>query len=492
MPVEGKLRLMRHLDLNDTIVAISTPIGEGGIGIVRLSGPKALSIADKIFISKSRTRPSHFESFTTHYGYIIDKSQKADLPLKNTSNNQKNKRGNYQIIDEVILTVMRAPKSYTKEDIVEINCHSGIVPLKKTLDLVIKLGARLAEPGEFTKRAFLNGRIDLAQAEAVLDIVKAKTEASLRVALSQLKGNLSEEICQIRDNILKILVHIEASLDFPEEDIGVLTRDDLLNKALEVSFKLRQLLDTASKGIIFREGVSAVICGRRNVGKSSLLNALLRQERAIVSPVAGTTRDFIEERLDIDGIPLRLIDTAGIIKTDDLVEKEGVARSYDYINRADLILLVLDNAEFLLGEDRMIIEEIANKTIITVVNKIDLPRKIDLFQVKKALPGKRIVYTSATQTIGLDLLERTIAEVIWEGKVTSSNGALITNIRHKDALRRAWEGMQRSIQSIKKDYSPEFIAMDMREAKDALGEIVGEVLTEDLLEKIFSEFCIGK
>ncbi len=483
---------MRHLDLNGTIVAISTPIGEGGIGIVRLSGPKALSIADKIFISKNGAKPSQFKSFTTHYGYIVNRSQKSENRSQKSLSSVICHLSSGKVIDEVILTVMRAPRTYTKEDIVEVNCHSGIIPLRKTLDLTVRLGARLAEPGEFTKRAFLNGRIDLTQAEAVLDIVKAKTEASLKVALFQLEGRLSQKVRRIRDNILQILAHIEASLDFPEEDIEILTRDDLLNRANEVVTELRQLLDTASKGIILREGVSAVICGRRNVGKSSLLNALLRQERAIVSPVAGTTRDSIEERMDIEGIPLRLIDTAGIIKTGDLVEKEGVARSYNYIGRADLILLVLDNSEPLLDQDKAIIEEIRNKAAITVINKIDLPRKIDLAQVKKALPDKRIVYTSATEETGLHSLEKAIAEILWQGKVTSSDGALITNVRHKDTLRRALESMERSIQSIKKNYSPEFIAPDMRKAKDSLGEIVGEALTEDLLERIFSEFCIGK
>ncbi len=477
---------MRQLNLNDTIAAISTPIGEGGIGIVRLSGPKALSIADKIFISKNGSSPSRFKSFTTHYGYI-----KADIEPSNSAPGKKTK-AQTEIIDEVILTVMRAPRSYTKEDIVEINCHSGIVPLRRTLNLTIMLGARLAEPGEFTRRAFLNGRIDLAQAEAVLDIIKAKTEASLRTAFSQLEGRLSREVRRIRDDIVKILAHIEASLDFPEEDIETFTKDDLLNKAGEIGLALKQLLDTASKGMIFREGVSAVICGRQNVGKSSLLNALLRQERAIISSIAGTTRDSIEERLDIEGIPLRLIDTAGIVETENLVEKEGVARSYNHIERADLILLVLDNSEPLADEDKRVIEEIKNKPVITVVNKIDLPRGIKIAQLKKILPDTAIVYTSATKEIGLDSLEKAVAEIIWQGKVTSSDGALISNVRHKDALRRALESMECSLASMEKNRSPEFIALDMRRAKDSLGEVVGEVLNEDILERIFSEFCIGK
>lgn len=464
---------------NETIVAISTPIGEGGIGIVRLSGSKALSIADKIFVSKSRSKPSRFKSFTTHYGQI-------------QSDTKDSKRSKAEIIDEVILTVMRKPKTYTREDIVEINCHSGIVPLKAILDLTIMRGARLAEPGEFTKRAFLNGRVDLTQAEAVLDIIKAKTDASLKVALSQLKGSLSQEVRRIRDNILKILVHIEASLDFPQEDIEIIVKNDLLKKVLKIKLELERLLDTASKGMIFRNGVSAVICGRRNVGKSSLLNALLRQPRAIVSSLAGTTRDSIEERLSIEGIPLTLVDTAGIAKTDNSVEKEGVNRSYNYINQADLILLVLDNGQPLLDEDKKIIEEIGSKTTITVVNKIDLPRKINLVGLQKLLPEKRIVYISATKKVGLDSLEKMIAGVIWGGKVIPSAGALVTNLRHKNALRKSLKNIEHSIRSIKKDYSPEFIALDIGQAKDALGEIVGEVLVEDLLDKVFSEFCIGK
>lgn len=479
---------MSKLNLDDTIAAISTPIGEGGIGIVRLSGKKALSIADRIFVSKESKKPSQFETYTTHHGWIVN-SHKSPVTSHQSKNNPQSFK---DVIDEVILTVMRAPKSYTKEDIVEINCHSGIIPLREVLHLVLKLGARIAQPGEFTKRAFLNGRIDLAQAEAVLDVVKSKTEVSLRAAAHQLEGGLSNAIRRLKDEIVEVLAHIEAAIDFPDEDIEILSSAALLKKIRAVTGQLKKLSDTASCGIVLREGITTVICGRPNVGKSSLLNALLRQNRAIVTPIPGTTRDVIEEVVNIKGIPLKMVDTAGIIETSDLIAKEGISRSRLYLKRADLVLLVLDGSESISGGDGVMVEEVEKEKTMVVVNKIDLPQRIDLGQVRELLPERKVVCVSATQGTGLSSLEEAIVEMIWQGEAVASDGALITNIRHRDAMRRAFAATQKVVRSIEKGLSSELIAIDLKKAIDCLREISGETVTEDVLDKIFSEFCIGK
>jgi tRNA modification GTPase len=387
---------------------------------------------------------------------------------------------------------MRAPKSYTREDIVEINCHGGIVPLKKVLDLVLTLGARLAEPGEFTKRAFLNGRIDLAQAEAVLDVIRAKTDVSLRAALSQLSGRLSQQIKQIKDEILEILVRIEVIIDFPEEEVDEISYDELKKRTEGIHKDLTQLLATAKRGAILRKGVALVICGRPNVGKSTLLNVLLQQDRAIVSPIPGTTRDFIEEEVNIEGIPFKIVDTAGVFDTEDTIQTESVRRSRHYMERADLVLIVLDGSERLSEESKSLLRELREKTAVVVVNKIDFPQQIDLDEVYSILNGKRVVQISATEKKGISLLERTIVDMVWQGEVSVADEVIITNVRHRDALRKAALALEQALGAMAEGRSIEIIAVDFQQAINGLGEIAGETVTEDILDKIFSEFCIGK
>ncbi|MHB8155208.1 MAG: tRNA uridine-5-carboxymethylaminomethyl(34) synthesis GTPase MnmE, partial [Candidatus Omnitrophota bacterium] len=343
-------------NLQDTIAAISTATGEGGIGIVRLSGRESLAIANKIFLGLDKKKPTHFKSFSMHYGKIVDRKK---------------------IIDEVILTVMRGPKSYTRQDVVEINCHGGRLSLCKILDLTLKSGCRLASPGEFTKRAFLNGRLDLAQAEAVIDIIRAKTDSALKISLGQLSGNLSGEINKIRQKLLDILVILEANIDFPEEGIPRQDLTDLSFGLTAIDARLNALLSSASGGRILREGLHVVICGKPNVGKSSLLNALLKKERSIVTPVAGTTRDTIEEVLDIKGIPVRIVDTAGILKPRNLIEAKAVRLARSQINSADLVIILFDSSSKLDQEDRKLIKEVKSKNVIAVINKIDLKARIE-------------------------------------------------------------------------------------------------------------------
>ena len=455
--------------LDDTIAAISTPIGESGVGIVRLSGKDALAIADKIFKSKNGKKPSEFQTFTTHYGYIGVDSE---------------------LIDEVILTVMRAPRTYTREDIVEINCHSGVVPLKRILDLTINSGARLAQPGEFTKRAYLNGRIDLSQAEAVLDIIKSRTHRSLKCALKQLEGGLSKEVNSLRDKILDISANLEARIDFPDDVTGSLKLDSRVDGIIK---SLQRLINSFEQGQILREGLSIVICGKPNVGKSSLMNALLRKNRVIVTPLPGTTRDTIEEQVDIKGLALRLIDTAGLAEETDYIGYLTAKRADAMIAEANLILFMLDASQPLSDEDRRIFDRIGDKKLIVVVNKIDLPLKIKLDRVKKAVKTKKIVKISATEKTGLELLEDAILEMVFQGRLTlNDNEPLVSNLRHRDALAKTLEFMTRVKGGLEQGASPEIIALDLKGAMDSLGTVSGETTSEDLLEQIFSQFCIGK
>ncbi|NQT06095.1 MAG: tRNA uridine-5-carboxymethylaminomethyl(34) synthesis GTPase MnmE [Candidatus Omnitrophica bacterium] len=462
--------MKRPITPNDTIVAISTPIGEGGIGIIRLSGSAALSVADKIFKSSDGNLPSGFKGFTTHYGHIVDKTA---------------------TVDEVILTVMRKPKSFTKEDVVEINCHGGIVPLKKVLEMVLLSGVRMAEPGEFTKRAFLNGRIDLAQAESVLDVIRSKTDTSLRSAISQLRGDFSESIKDIRSELVDLLADVEASIDFPEEETGVLSIKDIISRVKKTAGDIQSFIDSAQKGKILTEGIRTVICGRPNVGKSSLMNYLLREKRVIVSHIPGTTRDAIEEIINIDGIPLKIIDTAGISQRADTLTKEGIERSRLHIKSADLVLFLLDGSEPLNENDRDIIEEIKDKKVIVVINKTDLPKRLENNAIKKALRDKKIIEISVVRKKNLKKLEDAISDIVWGGHVTSDHTRLVTNVRHKALLIEAKDALFMIIGS-KGEMMPEFIALDLKEAIDRLGEITGETIDGELLDKIFSKFCIGK
>lgn len=466
--------MLRH-DLDDTIAAISTPIGEAGIGIVRISGKDALKITDKIFASKDNKKPSAFKTYTTHYGWIVEKSR-IEKPA--------------DIIDEVILTVMLAAKSYTREDIVEINCHGGIVALRRVLDLVLENGCRLAQPGEFTKRAFLNGRIDLAQAEAVLDIIRAKTDSALKIGVGQLKGALSKEINKVREALLGLLAVLEANIDFPEEEITTISLKEISEKLADINKEMRSILDSSGRGRIFREGIHTVICGKPNVGKSSLLNALLKKERSIVTPIPGTTRDTVEEVIDIKGIPVRIVDTAGILEPRDLMEKKAVERAKKSIELADLVILLFDGSRRLSRDDLVLMQKLKKKPLIAVINKIDLKQKIQKEKVLKSFG--QAIEISAKKPKNINLLEDAIANLVYKGEVAGSEPMLVSNLRHIEALREAQKVIAGAINSVDNKLSLEFIAQDIKETVLHLDEISGKRFSEDLLDKIFSEFCIGK
>ncbi|MCM8782864.1 MAG: tRNA uridine-5-carboxymethylaminomethyl(34) synthesis GTPase MnmE [Candidatus Omnitrophica bacterium] len=464
---------------DDTIAAISTPLGESGIGIVRISGKDALKIADKIFVSKEATKASEFKTYTIHYGWIVEDTSKLE-----------SKKRPCEFIDEVILTVMRAPYSYTREDVVEINCHGGIVPLRKTLELVLSKGARLAEPGEFTKRAFLNGRIDLTQAEAVLEIIRAKTESALKLGIAQLRGLLSKRLHNLREKILKILVLLEAEIDFPEEEIGSLDKEKIDLGLQGIIKDLECILEDYPYSRIFTEGIRAVICGRPNVGKSSLLNALLKQERSIVTPIPGTTRDTIEEIIDIKGIPVRIVDTAGIIEPKDLVEKEAIKRSRFYMELAELIILVFDGSQPLTREDKFLIKKLKTKNTLAVINKIDLKQRIEKEKLKRYF--KEIVELSAKKLRNIELLEEKIQSWVYRGRMKSTESILAVNLRQKEALKKLIAHLKSARSSFKKNLPPEFISQDIKDGLNYLDGILGKSFNAQLLDKIFSQFCIGK
>ena len=459
--------------MEDTIVAVSTPVGEGGIGIVRLSGRDALKIADSLFVSKDGGRPSAYDTYTVHYGRIVDQ-EIADEP-----------------IDEVILTVMRAPRSYTREDIVEINCHGGIQAVKRVLDLALRYGGRVAEPGEFTKRAFLNGRIDLVQAEAVLDVINARTESSLKVAIDQLEGGLSDTVNGIRESVVGIASHVEALIDFPEEEIEI-AADSLVKRCEAAVTALQKLIDTFAQGMVLREGVLAVICGRPNVGKSSLMNLLLKRDRVIVTPVPGTTRDAVEETINLKGIPIRLVDTAGIVETQDVVEKEGVKRSKRYLDRADIVLLVFDGSSVIGDEDAGIARLVSGKKRIAVINKCDLPGMAVRRDVEGVCKGSPVVEISVLRKENMEALEKAIIDAVWRGEYDRGDGTVVANASHKELLDKAFRNMISVTKALKDGLSPELVAVDLREAIYNLGLIVGKSVSDDILDRIFSEFCIGK
>lgn len=472
---------MIKVQLDDTIVAISTPVGEGGIGIVRLSGRDALKIADRIFASRNGAGPSNFKTYTVHYGHIVEKSQKSKVKRQ-------------KVIDEVILTVMRAPRSYTREDVVEINCHSGIAPLRKILDLVLVNGARLAEPGEFTKRAFLNGRIDILQAESVLNIIRAKTDLSLRAALNDLKGVFSKKINDIRDELLGILAHVEASIDFSEEeDVDMARKQDITRMLTKIKKDIERLILSAREGKILRHGIKTVICGSPNVGKSSLMNALLKEARSIVTHMPGTTRDTIEEVINIKGIPVVLIDTAGISATEHPIEKEGVKRSRFSIQKADLILFLLDYSRHLSRNDLGLIRNVRDKdNLIIVINKKDLKKRIDIGRIRKFFPKKAIVCVSAINFSGIDKLENKIQDIIFEGRAPAADFVSVSNDRQVEILRRTLKDIKEALGAIKKGISIDLVAIYVRSAIEDIGKISGHTITEEALDRIFSEFCIGK
>jgi len=478
---------MFKASLEDTIVAIATPIGVGGIGIIRLSGKEALAIADKIFVSKATVKPTRFRSHTVHYGWIV-----RNRPTPRRCPPTRCRKGGKEIVDEVLLTVMRAPRSYTREDIVEISCHGGIVSLRAILNLALEYGARLAEPGEFTKRAFLNGRIDLAQAEAVLDIIQSRTDAFLKVSVHQLKGDLTIELENIREQLTDIYTELEAIVNFPEDDIDASGRRQIARKINAGFRRVERLLESSEHGRILKEGIKIVICGKPNVGKSSLLNVLLKQPRAIVSDIAGTTRDTIEETAQIQGIPFQLIDTAGILEPRDLIEKEAVKRSRLFVEGADLILFVLDASHPLTKQDRDLIGHVKDKNVLVVLNKCDLPSRIETKKITEAFADKRLVRISALRKKAIAQLEDAVVENVWRGRVTEPDGILISNVRHLDSLKKCAELIKTACQSLSENFSLEFVSEDIKEAVNYLDQITGKNIDSDLLDKIFSQFCIGK
>ena len=482
--------------LDDTIVAISTPVGHGGIGIIRLSGKKALAIADKMFLGKTKLKPSKFKTHTVHYGHIV--TRHTSHVTRFTSKNDKMKACNVkpetrdEIVDEVLLTVMRSPRSYTCEDIVEISCHGGIMPMRSILKLALDCGARLAEPGEFTKRAFLNGRIDLAQAEAVLDIIQSKTDAFLRVSMNQLKGELTLELEAIREALMSVYTHLEAIVNFPEDEINAAGRRQLCRQIKSANDRVKQLLQSAEQGKILKEGIKIVICGKPNVGKSSLLNVLLKEPRAIVTDIAGTTRDTIEETASIKGIPFQLVDTAGILEPRDLIEKEAIKRSHIYIENADLILLILDGHRPLAREDKDLIKTMKDKNVLVAINKCDLESKIDERTVKDICKGKKILKVSALKKAGINHLEDAIVEHVWHGKIVEAPKILISNVRHITALKSCVAVLEKAGDLLKEDLPLELASEEIKIAVNHLDNITGKNIDSDLIDKIFSEFCIGK
>lgn len=454
----------------DTIAAVATAIGEGGIAIIRVSGNKALEVVNKIFKGKSNREIYDMKPYTMRYGHIVDE--------------------NHEIIDEVIISFMKGPRSFTAEDTVEINCHGGVIATNKVLQSVIKAGARLAEPGEFTKRAFLNGRIDLSQAEAVMDIITAKTDLSMKSAMAQSQGRLSKEINTLRAQVLDVLALIEYAVDFteddeePDETIPIRVKENVVNLITEID----SLLTTAEEGKIIRDGLSMVIVGKPNVGKSSLLNALLNERRAIVTDIAGTTRDVIEEYINLNGIPIRLVDTAGIRETDDIVEKIGVEKSKEKINEADLVVFMLDVSRELDDEDIEIIDYIKDRKYIVLLNKVDLAKKIQPAMIEEL---KNKIEISAKTGLGIQSLKDKIKDMFLSGEVDTES-VMITNTRHKQALYRAYENLKLGLDGLNNSEFLDLISIYITSSLRALGEITGAELEEDLVNKIFAEFCCGK
>ncbi len=504
----------------DTIAAIATPLGEGGLAVIRISGPHALAVADQAFtpVGPYASKPSAAVSHTIHYGKVLRAGQQ---------------------VDEVLCAVMRAPRTFTREDVVEITCHGGVLSTKTVFDTVLECGARPALPGEFTQRAFLNGRLDLAQAEAVADLIHARTELALSAANEQLAGKLSQRINQLRDELMLTLAHIEAHIDFPEEDIAPDTRAQLEGRMARGIAFMEELLRTANEGQILRRGIRAAIIGRPNAGKSSLLNQLLGHDRAIVSHIAGTTRDTIEETANVRGIPVVFIDTAGLREARDEIESEGIRRSRESLAKAELILHVLDASEPLHAEDEKLFAEFAAKKRIVVRNKIDLPVKLVMKPLTPALSpsdgarGKRsplqgkakaesnsisVQQSESAQFLsplpggegqgegervpmvdvcsktgdGLELLKDAIKALVWSGRITAEMAQVTINSRHQDALKRASSSLRLALEAMRGDASLEFVALDLRQGIAAVGEIVGKTTTEDLLDAVFSQFCIGK
>lgn len=459
--------------MEDTIAAIATAYGEGGIGIIRISGNDAKFILDQIFVAKHIKSSAAMANRELYYGHIID---------KNTN----------QIIDEVLAVYMKKPGTYTTEDVVEIHCHGSSVSLRKTLSLVLRNGARLAEKGEFTKRAFLNGRLDLTQAEAVIDLVKAKTDKGFDVALSQMEGALSLKIAALRNIIMDLLVNVTVNLDYPDEDIEELTNQQLIKILYEIGDHIDGLLLTADTGRIIRDGLVVTIIGKPNVGKSSLMNALLKESRAIVTEIPGTTRDTIEEVININDIPIKLTDTAGIRETDDKIEKIGIEKSKESFNRADLIILILDGNSPMSEEDYEIIKHIEDKKTIVLINKVDLGQILQRDDIQKLLPKAHIINTAIKLGLGIEELEQQIENMVYGGNVKQEDSLLITNVRHKELLEKAKESIVDAQRMAITKEALDFIEVDIKHCWELLGEIIGDTVAEDIIEQVFARFCLGK
>ncbi|MRX53999.1 tRNA uridine-5-carboxymethylaminomethyl(34) synthesis GTPase MnmE [Bacillus idriensis] len=458
----------------DTIAAISTPMGEGAIAIVRLSGDDAIGIADRLYSGPSGKKLTEVKTHTIHYGHIADPDTG-------------------QIVEEVMVSVLKGPKTFTREDIVEINCHGGIVTVNRVLQLALNHGARLAGPGEFTKRAFLNGRIDLSQAEAVMDLIRAKTDRAMNVALGQMEGRLSKLIQRLRQEILETLAHVEVNIDYPEyDDVEEMTHSMLIEKATLVKKEIEKLLQTSQQGKILREGLSTVIVGRPNVGKSSLLNSLIHENKAIVTDIPGTTRDVIEEYVNVRGVPLRLVDTAGIRETEDIVERIGVEKSRQVLKKADLILLVLNYSEALSKEDEQLFEAVSGMDVIVIVNKTDLPGKIDLEQVRELAKGSPVVTTSLLEEQGIDQLEESISSLFFEGSVGASDLTYVSNTRHIALLSQAKRTIEDALDAIDAGVPIDLVQIDLTRTWELLGEIIGDAVHESLIDQLFAQFCLGK
>lgn len=457
---------------NETIAAISTAVGSSGIGIIRISGEEALSVADRIYKGKDNKRLKEQPSHTIHYGFICDGEE---------------------MIDEALVSVMRGPRSFTAEDTVEINCHGGVYAVKKVLDTVIKYGARPAEPGEFTKRAFLNGRIDLSQAEAVIDVIQSKNEYALKSSVSQLKGSVHKKIKEIRQSILYQTAFIESALDDPEHISLENYPEELYSKVKELLLQVQKLIDSADNGRMMKEGIETVILGKPNAGKSSLLNTLLGESRAIVTDIAGTTRDVLEETITLNGITLNIFDTAGIRKAEDIVEKIGVEKAKEKAQNADLIIYVVDSSTDTDENDREIIRVLEDKKVIVLLNKADLDQKTTEEKIR-TLTGKEypVIRISAKEHTGIDLLEQKIKEMFYHGEISFNDEIYITNARQKVALSEASESLKKVMESIEARMPEDFYSIDLMSAYEALGEITGEAVGEDLVNEIFGRFCMGK
>ncbi|WP_350255206.1 tRNA uridine-5-carboxymethylaminomethyl(34) synthesis GTPase MnmE [Bacillus halotolerans] len=458
----------------DTIAAISTPMGEGAIAIVRLSGPEAIQIADRMYKGPKGKTISSVESHTIHYGHIVDK--RTD-----------------RVVEEVMVSVLKAPRTFTREDVIEINCHGGIVTVNQVLQLALREGARLAEPGEFTKRAFLNGRIDLSQAEAVMDLIRAKTDRAMNVAMNQMEGRLSALVRRLRDDILETLAHVEVNIDYPEyDDVEEMTHQLLVEKASSVKKEIEALLRTSEQGKILREGLSTVIIGRPNVGKSSLLNSLVHEAKAIVTDIPGTTRDVIEEYVNVRGVPLRLVDTAGIRETEDIVERIGVERSRQVLKEADLILLVLNYSEELSEEDVKLFEAVEGMDVIVIMNKTDLEAKIDIERVRELANGRPVVTTSLLKEEGVNDLEEAIQSLFYTGAIESGDLTYVSNTRHISILQEAKRAIEDALSGIEQDVPIDMVQIDLTRCWEFLGEIIGDAVHESLIDQLFSQFCLGK